>query len=198
MERIKRTIDILGAALLLTLSTPVLAVAAIVIKLDSKGPVLFRQKRCGLNGSVFEVLKLRSMHADAESRRAELTALNEMDGPVFKIRNDPRVTRVGSWLRRFSIDELPQLWNVIRGEMSLVGPRPPIPSEVDQYDMVQRRRLSVRPGLTCLWQIEGRNTIGFTEWVQLDLKYIDNRSIALDCHILLRTLPAVLRGIGAS
>jgi lipopolysaccharide/colanic/teichoic acid biosynthesis glycosyltransferase len=198
MERIKRTIDILGAALLLTLSTPVLAVAAIVIKLDSKGPVLFRQKRCGLNGSVFEVLKLRSMHADAESRRAELTALNEMDGPVFKIRNDPRVTRVGSWLRRFSIDELPQLWNVIRGEMSLVGPRPPIPSEVDQYDMVQRRRLSVRPGLTCLWQIEGRNTIGFTEWVQLDLKYIDNRSIVLDCHILLRTLPAVLRGIGAS
>ena len=160
--------------------------------------MLFRQKRCGLNGRIFDVLKLRSMHLDAEKRRADLVALNEMDGPVFKIRNDPRITRVGRWLRRLSIDELPQLWNVVRGEMSLVGPRPPIPGEVDEYDVGQRRRLSMRPGITCLWQVAGRNTIGFAEWVQLDLEYIDRWSLLLDTKILLRTLPAVLKGTGAS
>ncbi len=194
----KRVMDILCATTMLLLLSPVLLIAAIAIKLDSQGPVLFRQKRCGLNGRLFDVLKLRSMHVDAERRRAELVALNEMDGPVFKIRNDPRVTRVGRWLRRLSIDELPQLWNVVRGEMSLVGPRPPIPGEVDEYDVGQRRRLSMRPGITCLWQVAGRNTIGFAEWVQLDLDYIDRWSLLLDIKILLRTLPAVLKGTGAS
>ena len=194
----KRVMDVICASALLLLLSPVLAIAAIASKLDSKGPVLFRQKRCGLNGRHFDVLKLRSMHVDAEKRRAELVALNEMDGPVFKIRNDPRITRVGRLLRRLSIDELPQLWNVVRGEMSLVGPRPPIPGEVDEYDVAQRRRLSMRPGITCLWQVEGRNTIGFTEWVRLDLKYIDRWSLLLDLKILLRTLPAVVKGTGAS
>jgi exopolysaccharide biosynthesis polyprenyl glycosylphosphotransferase len=195
---LKRVLDVVCASALLLLLSPVLAIAAIASKLDSAGPVLFRQKRCGLNGRIFDVLKLRSMHVDAEMRRAELVALNEMDGPVFKIRNDPRVTRVGRWLRRLSVDELPQLWNVVRGEMSLVGPRPPIPGEVDEYDVAQRRRLSMRPGITCLWQVEGRNTIGFTEWVQLDLDYIDRWSLLLDFTILLRTLPAVVKGTGAS
>jgi len=194
----KRVMDVASATAMLLLLSPVLAIAAIAIKLDSPGPVLFRQKRCGLNGRIFDVLKLRSMYIDAEKRQAELVELNEMDGPVFKIRNDPRITRVGRWLRRLSIDELPQLWNVLRGEMSLVGPRPPIPGEVDQYDVRQRRRLSMRPGLTCLWQVGGRNTIGFTEWVQLDLEYIDRWSLLLDLAILMRTLPAVVRGTGAS
>jgi exopolysaccharide biosynthesis polyprenyl glycosylphosphotransferase len=195
---LKRLIDVVGASCLLLVASPVLALAALAIKLESRGPVLFRQKRCGLNGRVFDVLKLRSMYANAEQRRAELLELNEMDGPVFKIRNDPRVTHVGRWLRRLSVDELPQLWNVLRGEMSLVGPRPPIPGEVDQYDVGQRRRLSMRPGLTCLWQVQGRNQIGFDQWVQLDLEYIDRWSLALDASILLRTVPAVLKGTGAS
>jgi exopolysaccharide biosynthesis polyprenyl glycosylphosphotransferase len=195
---LKRVLDVLCASAVLLLLSPMIAIAAIAIKLDSAGPVLFRQKRCGLNGRIFDVLKLRSMHLDAEKRRADLVALNEMDGPVFKIRNDPRITRVGRWLRRLSIDELPQLWNVVRGEMSLVGPRPPIPGEVDEYDVGQRRRLSMRPGITCLWQVAGRNTIGFAEWVQLDLEYIDRWSLLLDTKILLRTLPAVLKGTGAS
>ena len=195
---LKRVFDVLLASTALLILSPLIAIAAIAIKLDSPGPVLFRQKRCGLNGRIFDVLKLRSMHLDAEKRRADLVALNEMDGPVFKIRNDPRITRVGRWLRRLSIDELPQLWNVVRGEMSLVGPRPPIPGEVDEYDVGQRRRLSMRPGITCLWQVAGRNTIGFAEWVQLDLEYIDRWSLLLDTKILLRTLPAVLKGTGAS
>jgi exopolysaccharide biosynthesis polyprenyl glycosylphosphotransferase len=194
----KRVMDVVSAATMLVALSPVLAIAAIAIKLNSPGPVLFRQKRCGLNGRIFDVLKLRSMYIDAEQRRAELLELNEMDGPVFKIRNDPRVTPVGRWLRRLSIDELPQLWNVVRGEMSLVGPRPPIPGEVDQYDVAHRRRLSMRPGITCLWQVQGRNEIGFKEWVQLDLDYIDRWSLLLDASILLRTLPAVLKGTGAS
>ena len=195
---IKRSIDVVGAGLLLLLCAPLVAAAAIAIRLDSPGPVLFRQKRCGLHGRVFGVLKLRSMYVDAEERRAELLTLNEMDGPVFKIKHDPRVTRVGRWIRRLSLDELPQLWNVLCGEMSLVGPRPPIPGEVDQYDVAQRRRLSMRPGITCLWQVEGRNQIGFEEWVRLDLAYIDRWSLRLDAWILLRTLPAVLKGTGAS
>jgi exopolysaccharide biosynthesis polyprenyl glycosylphosphotransferase len=195
---IKRAIDILGATALLAISAPALAAAAIAIRITSPGPILFRQQRCGLYGRRFTMLKLRTMHADAEECRSELEQLNEMDGPVFKIRNDPRVTPVGRFLRRYSLDEIPQLWNVWRGDMSLVGPRPPIPNEVDQYHVLQRRRLSMRPGLTCLWQVEGRNHIGFDDWVRLDLEYIDNWSLTLDCQILLRTLPAVLRGPGAS
>lgn len=196
--RIKRAIDAVGAALLLALSAPVLAAAAIAIRMTSPGPILFRQQRCGLYGRRFTMIKLRTMYVDSEECRLELAQLNEMDGPVFKIRNDPRVTPVGRLLRRFSLDEIPQLWNVWLGNMSLVGPRPPIPNEVDQYHVLQRRRLSMRPGLTCLWQVAGRNQIGFEDWVRLDLEYIDNWSLALDCQILLRTLPAVLRGTGAS
>ena len=196
--RIKRAIDAIGAAVCLAISAPVLIAAAMAIRVTSSGPVLFRQQRCGLYGRRFTMLKLRTMHADAEACRSDLEQLNEMDGPVFKIQNDPRITPVGHFLRRYSLDEIPQLWNVLLGDMSLVGPRPPIPDEVDQYHVLQRRRLSMRPGLTCLWQVAGRNEIGFEDWVRLDLEYIDNWSLALDCQILLRTVPAVLRGTGAS
>ncbi|NQZ99885.1 MAG: sugar transferase [Myxococcales bacterium] len=195
---VKRAIDVAGAAVLLAATTPILAVAAIAIRLTSSGSVIFRQRRCGLYGRSFEMLKLRTMCADAETRKLELMELNEMDGPVFKIEDDPRVTFVGRMLRRWSIDEIPQLWNVLRGEMSLVGPRPPIPVEVAQYETVQRRRLSMRPGLTCIWQVSGRNTIGFEEWVKLDVEYIDSWSLVNDLKLLLKTLPAVLRGTGAS
>lgn len=194
----KRGIDLAVATALLAISSPVLVVAAALIRATSPGPVLFRQVRCGLHGRRFSILKLRTMHVDAEARRQELEPLNEASGPVFKIRNDPRVTGVGRFLRRWSIDELPQFWNVIRGDMSLVGPRPPIPSEVAQYETFQRRRLSMRPGVTCLWQVNGRNEIGFDDWVRLDLHYIDNWSLAQDLRILAHTLPAVWRGTGAS
>jgi len=160
--------------------------------------VLFRQRRCGLNGRIFTLFKFRTMVADAEERIGEVAHLNEMKGPVFKVRRDPRVTGVGRWLRRFSLDELPQLWNVLRGDMSLVGPRPPIPEEVARYERWQRRRLSMKPGLTCLWQVRGRNQIDFEEWMRLDLEYIDNWSPWLDLKILARTVPVVLSGRGAS
>jgi exopolysaccharide biosynthesis polyprenyl glycosylphosphotransferase len=195
---VKRGLDLVAASALLALTAPILGLAAALIKLTSSGPVFFRQMRCGLNGRRFAMLKLRTMYADAEHRRREVEHLNELSGPVFKIRNDPRITPVGRVLRRWSLDELPQLWNVVRGDMSLVGPRPPIPGEVDQYLSFQRRRLSMRPGLTCLWQVCGRNEIGFEEWVRLDLEYIDSWSLGQDLKILARTLPAVLRGTGAS
>jgi exopolysaccharide biosynthesis polyprenyl glycosylphosphotransferase len=194
----KRATDVAGACAGLLFAGPVLLAAALAVKLTSPGPVLFRQVRCGLHGRRFEMLKLRTMVSGAEARRAELEHLNEMDGPVFKVRDDPRVTPVGRFLRRFSLDELPQLFDVLRGTMSLVGPRPSIPSEVDEYQTFERRRLSMRPGLTCLWQISGRNEIGFDDWVRLDLEYIDTWSLAGDLRILLRTFPAVLRGKGAS
>jgi exopolysaccharide biosynthesis polyprenyl glycosylphosphotransferase len=194
---VKRMIDVAVASALLVLAAPILAVSGILIKATSPGPILFRQIRCGLYGRRFHVLKLRTMYQDAEARRAELAHLNEMSGPVFKIRNDPRITPVGRYLRRWSLDELPQLWNVLRGDMSLVGPRPPIPGEVAQYETAQRRRLSMRPGLTCLWQVSGRNEIGFEDWVKLDLQYIDTWSVAQDLRILARTVPTVFRGTGA-
>jgi len=194
---VKRAIDVVVSGSLLLLAAPLIALAAISIKRTSKGPILFRQVRCGLNGHRFEMLKLRTMVVDAEARRADLLSLNEMDGPVFKVRNDPRVTPVGRALRRWSIDELPQLWNVLHGDMSLVGPRPPIPSEVHEYETSDRRRLSMRPGLTCLWQVGGRNSIGFAQWVKLDLQYIDTWSLSEDFKILLKTLPAVIRGTGS-
>jgi exopolysaccharide biosynthesis polyprenyl glycosylphosphotransferase len=195
---LKRLIDIVGSAAALLLTGPLLALAALAIRLDSEGPVCFRQVRCGLNGRRFQMLKLRTMCNDAESRKLELLQLNEMDGPVFKIKDDPRVTRVGRFLRRWSIDELPQLWNVLRGDMSLVGPRPPTPDEVAQYEPTERRRLSMRPGITCLWQVSGRNQICFSEWMKLDLLYIDSWSLWNDVRLLLRTLPAVLLRRGAS
>ncbi len=197
MMSIKRIIDVVGAAVLLVATAPIVAVAAVLVRLDSPGPVFFRQKRCGLHGRGFELLKLRTMSADAEERRHELLHLNEMDGPVFKIRDDPRITRVGRILRRTSIDEFPQFWNVLIGNMSLVGPRPPLPAEVNEYATFQRRRISVRPGITCLWQVSGRNNIAFDDWVKLDLEYIDSWSLAKDFEILVKTVPAVLFGTGS-
>jgi exopolysaccharide biosynthesis polyprenyl glycosylphosphotransferase len=195
---LKRFADVIGSAVLLAATAPVLGLAALAIRLTSPGPVLFRQVRSGLYGHTFEMLKLRTMYVDAEARKADLLELNEMDGPVFKIANDPRITPLGRFLRRFSVDELPQLWNVLRGDMSLVGPRPPLPSEVSQYRNRDRRRLSMRPGLTCLWQVGGRNEIGFDDWVRLDLEYIDRWSLGSDLRILARTPSAVFRAKGAS
>ncbi|MBM4381936.1 MAG: sugar transferase [Deltaproteobacteria bacterium] len=195
---VKRAIDAGGAAVLLLAAAPVLALCALAIKLTSPGPVFFHQVRCTLNGRLFSMPKLRTMLVDAEEKKLALAAQNEMSGPVFKMRSDPRITPVGRFLRRYSLDELPQLWSVLRGDMSLVGPRPAIPSEVAEYRTAERRRLSMRPGLTCLWQVSGRNKIGFEDWVRLDLEYIDTWSLASDFTILLRTLPAVLRGEGAS
>jgi len=195
---IKRAMDVVfSGAFLLTFSW-LYGILALLIKITSPGPVFYCQERVGMNGRRFTFYKFRSMVVDADRRVTELQHLNEMDGPVFKIRNDPRVTRVGRFIRKFSLDELPQMWNVLRGDMSLVGPRPPIPSEVKKYESWARRRLSVRPGLTCLWQISGRNHINFNEWMELDLAYIDNWTLGLDVKILLKTVPAVLAGRGAS
>jgi exopolysaccharide biosynthesis polyprenyl glycosylphosphotransferase len=194
----KRIIDIGISAMLLLLSGPVMVVTALAIRLTSPGSVLFRQRRLGLNGRTFTLYKFRTMIADADARRIDFEHLNEMTGPVFKMRSDPRVTGVGRILRKFSLDELPQLWNVLKGDMSLVGPRPPIPEEVSLYERWQRRRLSMKPGLTCLWQVSGRNNLDFNRWMELDLQYIDNWSPSLDLKILLRTIPVVLSGRGAS
>ena len=195
---LKRALDVALAAFLLLIGMPTAGMIALTIKLTSRGNVLFRQTRCGLNGRSFTLYKFRTMVEDAEERRCELMHLNEMNGPVFKLKLDPRVTRLGRFLRRFSLDELPQLWNVLRGDMSLVGPRPPIPEEVAQYQRWQRRRLAMKPGLTCLWQISGRNDVDFDRWMQLDLEYIDSWSPLLDLKILLKTVPVVLSGRGAS
>ena len=195
---LKRAVDVVSASVGLVIAAPIVLMAALAIKLTSPGPVFFRQVRCGLNGRRFEMLKLRTMCEDAEERKADLLELNEMDGPVFKIRNDRRITSVGGPLRRFSIDELPQLWNVLVGDMSLVGPRPPTPDEVGQYQAGVRRRLSMRPGLTCLWQVTGRNEVSFDRWMELDLEYIDSWSFEADLRILFRTIPAVLLARGAS
>jgi lipopolysaccharide/colanic/teichoic acid biosynthesis glycosyltransferase len=196
-EVCKRALDLAGSALLLATSLPVLLLAALAIRLESEGPVFFGQLRCGRGGRRFRMWKLRTMTHDAEARKHGLLHLNEMDGPVFKIRRDPRVTRVGRLLRRYSVDEIPQLWNVLRGEMSLVGPRPPLPEEVIQYSPRERRRLAVRPGLTGLWQVSGRSELCFDEWMRLDLEYVGRASLALDLRILARTIPAVLRARGA-
>ena len=195
---VKRLMDVVGATFFLALFAPVIGVAALMIRRNSPGGAIYRQTRCGRNGRPFEMLKLRTMIKDADKHREELEEWNEMDGPVFKIHDDPRITRVGRRLRRWSVDELPQLWNVLKGDMSLVGPRPPVPEEVDQYATAQRRRLSMRPGITCLWQVNWRNAIGFADWVKLDLEYIDNWSLVLDLKILAKTLPAVLKRTGAS
>jgi len=195
----KQLLDLaLAFVLLLILTLPWLFVA-VAIKFTSPGPILFRQRRCGLNGRPFTMLKFRSMVSDAEQLKQELAALNEMGGPVFKLANDPRVTPIGRWLRKYSIDETPQLFNVLRGEMSLVGPRPLPVDEVERFDdPAHRRRLSVKPGLTCLWQVSGRNDVrDFKDWVRLDLEYIDNWSFWLDLKILWRTIPVVLSGAGA-
>ena len=194
---IRRIMDILLTLILAPFMLAVMAVAALLIKLTSPGPVLFKQERCGLSGRVFTMYKLRSMIDNAEQLRCELEPLNEMDGPVFKSSRDPRITPVGKLIRRFSIDEFPQIYNVLRGDMSLVGPRPPLPQEVAKYERWQKRRLSMKPGITCLWQISGRNKVSFEDWMKLDLTYIDNWSLLLDLKILLKTVPVVLLGRGA-
>jgi exopolysaccharide biosynthesis polyprenyl glycosylphosphotransferase len=195
---VRRILDVVLTGLILGIFGPlVMLPTAILIKLTSRGPVLFRQTRCGLNGRQFVMYKFRSMIDNAEQKRVELEALNEMDGPVFKLSRDPRITGIGKLIRRRSIDELPQLLNVLRGDMSLVGPRPPLPEEVARYERWQRRRLSMKPGMTCLWQISGRNEVGFEDWMKLDLTYIDNWSLLLDLKILLKTVPVVLLGRGA-
>jgi exopolysaccharide biosynthesis polyprenyl glycosylphosphotransferase len=196
---IKRGIDFVGALFALIIFAIPMAIVALMIRLTSHGPVIFRQRRAGRFGKPFVMYKFRSMTDDAEMRRAELEPFNQMSGPVFKVESDPRITPFGRWLRRTSFDELPQLWNVLAGNMSLVGPRPLPLYEVEKFEnTAQRRRLSVKPGLTCLWQISGRNQVrDFRDWVRLDLDYIDRWSLALDFKILLRTIPAVIMGLGA-
>ena len=194
---VKTVFDRVVAAFLLLLASPVLALVALAIRIESRGPVFFRQVRIGVAGRPFLMLKFRSMVGDAEQQRALLAELNEGNGVLFKIRNDPRITRVGSVLRRFSLDELPQLINVVRGDMSLVGPRPPLPEEVEGYDDDAVRRLRVRPGMTGLWQVSGRSDLSWEESLRLDLRYVDNWSMALDLSILWRTWRAVLHGSGA-
>ena len=193
----KRVLDVVLTAVGLVLSLPLWLVIAAAIRVESRGPVFFLQERVGLGGRTFMMAKFRSMHVDAEEQLASLLHLNEVDGPVFKIREDPRVTRVGRWLRRSSLDELPQLINVLAGHMSLVGPRPPVPAEVAEYRPLDRVRLSVKPGITCLWQISGRCEVGFDRWMELDRAYIARLSLWLDLSILLRTARVVLTGRGA-
>jgi len=193
MLGIKKIFDFVFSLIMLIIFSPLFFIIAIIIKLDSKGPVFFRQKRVGLRGRRFYVYKFRTMVADAENLKEELEDQNEMDGPVFKIANDPRITRVGIFLRKSSLDEMPQFFNVLRGDMSVVGPRPPIPSEVKQYERWQHRRLSMKPGITCIWQVSGRNNIPFEEWMKMDMEYIDNWSLKLDAIILVKTIRTVLK-----
>jgi lipopolysaccharide/colanic/teichoic acid biosynthesis glycosyltransferase len=191
VEKFSRTLDVIGAITGLLLAAPVLLLSVLLIKLTSRGPVFFAQIRVGEGGRLFRMYKLRTMVIDAERQRRNLLHRNEMSGPVFKIRRDPRITWIGQYLRKFSIDEVPQFWNILVGDMSLVGPRPPLPREVKKYKRWQLQRLMVKPGLTCLWQVNGRNRIGFEDWVRLDIRYIRTRSFWLDCKIILQTFKVV-------
>jgi exopolysaccharide biosynthesis polyprenyl glycosylphosphotransferase len=194
----KRMLDLVGAVFLLVVLSPLLLLVALLVRLTSRGPAIFRQERAGMNGRTFTLYKFRTMVDGAEKDRAQLEQQNELDGPAFKIKADPRVTGLGKFLRKSSIDELPQLWNVIKGDMSLVGPRPLPTYEVEKFEPWQRRRMSMRPGITCLWQVMGRNRVtSFAEWMRLDLEYVDRWSLTLDLNILLRTVPAVLGARGA-
>jgi lipopolysaccharide/colanic/teichoic acid biosynthesis glycosyltransferase len=194
---LKRATDVAGAALGLVALLPFMLAVGALVRLTSPGPVIFRQVRCGLNGRRFLFYKFRSMCADAEKLKPQLMHLNKRE-TVFKIPGDPRLTPIGRYLRKFSIDEWPQLWNVLKGDMSLVGPRPAVPEEVERYQRWQRRRLRMRPGLTCLWALAGRDELDFETWMKLDMQYIDNWSLALDWKILLKTIPRVLVGRGAN
>jgi lipopolysaccharide/colanic/teichoic acid biosynthesis glycosyltransferase len=192
----KRALDLGGSAFLLIVLSPLFALLAVLVKLDSRGAAFFRQERVGLHGRTFDVVKFRSMCSDAEQQLDDLQELNVIRGQAFKMERDPRVTRVGRFMRSTSLDELPQLWNVLRGEMSMVGPRPPLPCEVAKYDVWHRRRLSMKPGMTGLWQIGDRRNVEFDSWVQKDLEYIDRWSLWLDLKIIARTVPAMLSGEG--
>jgi lipopolysaccharide/colanic/teichoic acid biosynthesis glycosyltransferase len=191
VEKFTRTMDVTGALLGLILAFPVLLLSMVLIKLTSRGPIFFCQIRVGEGGRLFRMYKLRTMIFDAEKQRSALMHRNEMSGPVFKIRRDPRITRLGRYLRKYSIDEVPQFWNVLKGDMSLVGPRPPLPREVKKYKRWQLQRLMVKPGITCLWQVSGRNRIGFEDWVRLDIRYIRTRSFLVDLKIILQTFKVV-------
>lgn len=196
---LKRVLDILVSSFVLVVLSPLLLLVALAIMITcAPGPCLFRQQRVGRHGRPFNMLKFRTMVVDAEAQKASLESRNEQSGPVFKIKDDPRITRLGKFLRRYSIDELPQFINVLRGDMSIVGPRPPVPSEVARYEAWQRRRLSVLPGITCVWQVSGRNNISFEEWMYLDMRYIDHWSLTEDFKLILKTVPVVVTGRGAS
>lgn len=196
-EKIKRFFDICLSTAALVVLSPLLLVIAILIYLEDKGPVIYSQTRIGKDGRAFKLYKFRSMCVDADEKLKDLQKLNERDGPVFKIRDDPRVTKVGKFIRKTCIDELPQLVNIIKGDMSIVGPRPPLPNEVEQYNSYQKQRLLVVPGLTCYWQIQKGEETTFDEWVELDLKYIKERSILLDFRLILLTFKVILSGKGA-
>ncbi len=194
----KSIIDKIGAVVGIIIFSPIMLLTALAIKIEDRGPIFFNQIRSGINGKQFHLFKFRTMCINAEEKKAELEKLNEMSGPVFKITNDPRVTKVGHILRKTSMDELPQFFNVLLGDMSIVGPRPPLPKEVSQYEQWQHRRLSVKPGVTCTWQVSGRNNIDFDDWMKLDLEYIDQWSLWNDTKIIVKTIPAVMKGSGAS
>lgn len=194
---LKRTVDIVVASTALLVLAPLLLATALAIKLTSRGPVFFKQPRVGRDGELFDFVKFRSMRTTAVYEKPQLKELNEMDGPIFKIRNDPRITKVGRVIRKLSIDELPQLAHVLSGKMSLVGPRPHLPEEVAAYDLRAYRRLTVKPGITCIWQISGRADLNFDTWIDLDLEYIDTWGLTRDAEILVKTIPAVLSGKGA-
>jgi exopolysaccharide biosynthesis polyprenyl glycosylphosphotransferase len=194
---LKRYADILGSMMLLVILSPLFILLASLIKTGSKGGVIFKQNRVGKNGVPFQMLKFRSMYDDAEAAKSTLSEDNDMTGPVFKLRNDPRITRTGRVLRKYSLDELPQLWNVLRGDMSLIGPRPPLPEEVEKYTDFHWRRMDVLPGMTGLWQVSGRSDLDFEQWIDLDIYYIERWSLSLEMKILLKTIPAVIKGTGA-
>lgn len=194
---VKRIFDLGVSFAALILLIPIIPVIAVMIKLDTPGPVFFKQDRVGKNGKPFKFYKFRSMRLDADLQKEELEALNEQDGPIFKVRTDPRITSVGRFLRRSSLDEIPQIFNVVRGNMSIVGPRPPLPCEVENYQPWHLRRLEVTPGITCLWQISGRSQLSFNEWMRLDMEYIKHRSLRTDLAIFLKTIPAVIARKGA-
>jgi len=191
VEKLTRTLDVMGALVGLVLAAPILLLSMALIKLTSRGPIFFSQIRVGEGGRLFRMYKLRTMVLDAEKQRSALLHRNEMSGPVFKILRDPRITWLGQYLRKYSIDEVPQFWNVLIGDMSLVGPRPPLPREVKKYKRWQLQRLMVKPGITCLWQVSGRNRIGFEDWVRLDIRYIRTRSLWVDLKIILQTFKVV-------
>ncbi len=194
---LKAILDRTAAAFLLLIASPLFLLISVGVKLSSRGPVFYPWRVVGKNGKPFIGYKFRSMYVDADARKQELLRFNEMKGPVFKLSNDPRITPLGRWIRRFSLDELPQIYSVLKGDMSLVGPRPPLVTEYAQFTAAQKRKLAVKPGITCLWQVSGRNSISdFDDWVRMDLEYIRNWSLWLDLKILLRTIPAVFRGTG--